>query len=176
MPEIFELLQNGNPEGMEQLQRACGPLIRYIIRPILSNEQDREDCLQEVLLLVWEKIGMYDPEKGSFTAWLTALTRNAALNRLRRSGTDAETLDPAVLPGEPGPEEEVLRRERQRELRRALEQLSPREQQLVYRKYYYRQSTAQIAAEMGMTERAVEGKLYRVKKRMRILLGGDGHE
>lgn len=176
MPEIFELLQNGYPEGMEQLQRACGPLIRYIIRPIVPNAQDREDCLQEVLLLVWEKIAMYDPEKGSFTAWLTVLTRNAALNRLRRSGAGAEVLDPAIAAGEPGPEEEFLRREREREFRSALEQLSPREKLLVYRKYYYRQTTAQIAAEMGMTERAVEGKLYRVKKQLRTLLGGDEHE
>lgn len=42
-----------------------------------------------------------------------------------------------------------------------------------YRKYYYLQSTAQIARELGMTERAVEGKLYRLKKKLRNLLGGD---
>ncbi|WP_417176253.1 sigma factor-like helix-turn-helix DNA-binding protein [Anaerotignum sp.] len=35
------------------------------------------------------------------------------------------------------------------------------------------QSTAQIARELGMTERAVEGKLYRLKKKLRNLLGGD---
>ena len=35
---------------------------------------------------------------------------------------------------------------------------------LFYRKYYYLQPTAQIAAELGMTERAVEGRLYRLKK------------
>ncbi|MFR0796033.1 MAG: sigma factor-like helix-turn-helix DNA-binding protein [Oscillospiraceae bacterium] len=45
---------------------------------------------------------------------------------------------------------------------------------MFYRKYYYLQSTAQIAAELGMTERAVEGRLYRLKKRLRTMLGGDG--
>ena len=30
------------------------------------------------------------------------------------------------------------------------------------------------AAELGMTERAVEGRLYRLKKRLRTMLGGDG--
>lgn len=34
---------------------------------------------------------------------------------------------------------------------------------LVYRKYYYLQSTAQIAAELGLSPRAVEGRLYRLK-------------
>ena len=47
---------------------------------------------------------------------------------------------------------------------------------LFYRKYYYQQSTAQIACETGMTQRAVEGKLYRLKKNLRETLGGEVHE
>ena len=31
----------------------------------------------------------------------------------------------------------------------------------------------QIAAELGTTERAVEGRLYRIKKALRKALGGD---
>jgi RNA polymerase sigma-70 factor (ECF subfamily) len=46
---------------------------------------------------------------------------------------------------------------------------------LFYRKYYYRQSTAQIAAELGMTQRSVEGRLYRIKQKLRKRLGGDGY-
>ena len=61
----------------------------------------------------------------------------------------------------------------EQELLEALGHLLPEERLLFYRKYYYLQSTAQIAAEMGMTERAVEGKLYRLKRRLRKLLGGE---
>ena len=38
------------------------------------------------------------------------------------------------------------------------------------------QKSAQIAAEMGMTVRGVEGKLYRIKKRLREALGGGENE
>ena len=47
---------------------------------------------------------------------------------------------------------------------------------LFYRKYYYRQPTAQIAAELGLTERAVEGRLYRIRKNLREKLGGEGYD
>ena len=57
----------------------------------------------------------------------------------------------------------------------ALRRLPAKDRTLFFRKYYYLQSTAQIASEMGMTERAVEGKLYRIKKRLRRLLGGEGY-
>ena len=58
----------------------------------------------------------------------------------------------------------------------ALSKLSQKDRTVFYRKYYYLQSTAQIAAEMSTTERAVEGRLYRIKKRLRKLLGGDEYE
>ena len=70
----------------------------------------------------------------------------------------------------------IIQKELQSALNYALRQLSPKDRMLFYRKYYYLQSTAQIASELGMTERAVEGKLYRLKKQLRKMLGGEVHE
>lgn len=58
-------------------------------------------------------------------------------------------------------------------LRRAIAALPPGERALIYRKYYYRQPTAQIASELGLSPRAVEGRLYRIKKRLGAALGGE---
>lgn len=172
-----EWLLEKNEQGMDALLLHYGPLMRYIIAPILQNPQDREDCLSEVSMRVWEKIGQFDGEKGSFRAWLTAITRNTALNHARRaSGSSAEELSESTPSPDPTPEETLLKKERQEALKTALSRLSYKDRLLFYRKYYYRQSTAQIAAELGMTERAVEGKLYRVKKQLRKSLGGEACE
>ena len=122
-------------------------------------------------------LGQFDGEKGSFHAWLTAITRNTALNHARKaSGSSAEELSESTPSPELSPEETLLKKERQEALKTALSRLSYKDRLLFYRKYYYRQSTAQIAAELGMTERAVEGKLYRVKKQLRKSLGGEACE
>lgn len=174
---VERLLLEKNEQGMDALLLHYGPLMRYIIAPILQNPQDREDCLSEVLMRVWEKIGQFDGEKGSFRAWLTAITRNTALNHARKaSGSSAEELSESTPSPELSPEETLLKKERQEALKTALSRLSYKDRLLFYRKYYYRQSTAQIAAELGMTERAVEGKLYRVKKQLRKSLGGEACE
>ena len=174
---IIDLLLQKNEQGMDALLLHYGPLMRYIIAPILKNPQDREDCLSEVTMRVWERIGQFDPEKGNWTAWLTAVTRNAALNQARALARYDSVEDiPEDTPSPaPEPEAALLARERQAALTRALRQLSPGDRLLFYRKYYYLQSTAQIASELGTTERAVEGKLYRLKRRLRKCLGGDGH-
>ena len=174
---VERLLLEKNEQGMDALLLHYGPLMRYIIAPILQNPQDREDCLSEVSMRVWEKIGQFDGEKGSFHAWLTAITRNTALNHARKaSGSSAEELSESTPSPELSPEETLLKKERQEALKTALSRLSHKDRLLLYRKYYYRQSTAQIAAELGMTERAVEGKLYRVKKQLRKSLGGEACE
>lgn len=176
--DIILLLQQKNEDGLTALTLHYGPLMRYIIAPILPNPQDQEDCLAEVTLRVWDKIGQFDPKRGSWKAWLTAITRNTALNHVRAltRHTNHEEVSENLASSEPTPEETILRHEEQRALEKALSQLSSRDRQLFYRKYYYLQSTAQIAAELGITERAVEGRLYRLRKNLRKLLGGDHYE
>lgn len=172
--EIAERLRSGDESGMEALLGQYGPLLRYVVRPILPREEDREDCLSEISLRIWARIGGYTEDRGTLAAWLTAIARNTALSHAQREGSRTpealshQTADPA-----PSPEEEVLRRERRETLRRALEALDQRDRLLFYRKYYYCQSTAQIARELGLTERAVEGRLYRIKARLRQRMGGE---
>ena len=176
--EIIELILNRNEQGMTELLKHYGSLMRYIIAPILKNPQNQEDCLSEIAMRVWDKISLFDRQRGSWNAWLTSLSRNTALNRARqiKSAFSADEISEDTASPEPTPEEIVLQKERQAAVNRALRQLSSKERTLFYRKYYYLQSTAQIASELGMTERAVEGKLYRLKKQLRKMLGGEGYE
>ena len=176
--KLIKKLCRHEESGMEEFLRQYSPLMRYIIAPILSDAREQEECLQDVAMRVWDKIHQFDDKRGSFTSWLTALTRNTALNRAKAS-TKKEMLQevPEEMPSrEAGPEEQMLRQERSVMLQRALKGLKQTDLQLFYRKYYYLQSTAQIAAEMGMTERAVEGRLYRIKKKLRDMLGGEWDE
>lgn len=173
--EIIESVRQRDPQGASLLMTYYGPLMRYVISPIVAEAHDQEECLSDALMRVWDKIEQFDPDRGSWTAWLTAVARSVALNRLRAGKHREETaeLTPDIPSPEPTPEESLLRREQQQELRQALSQLSQFDRLIFYRKYYYLQSTAQIASETGMTERAVEGRLYRVKKQLRKRLGGE---
>lgn len=173
--ELIQLLQQRDPRGIDGLLQHYGSLMRYIIAPILTDRQQQEECLSDAAMKVWEKIHLYDPQRGSWNAWLTALTRNTALNHARRHSRDTsiDALSEEQPSPEPTPEEAILQQERITELNQALGALSQAERTLFYRKYYYLQSTAQIASELGLSQRAVEGRLYRIKAHLRHMLGGD---
>ena len=173
---VIAKLRSRDESGLQDLLQHFGPLLRYVIKPFLSDERDREAVLQNVLLTVWEKIDSFDTEKGSWTSWLTAIARNAALNRARtekRHKADELTEEEAALDPASAPEKAMLRKERRDALLGALASLKKSDRILFYRKYYYRQPTAQIAAELGLTERAVEGRLYRIKQKLKNLLEGE---
>ncbi len=172
--EIVQLLKDRKQQGIEELLRYYGPLMRYVISPIVNNAEDVEECLNEAAMRVWEKIDLYDAQRGGWNSWLTALTRNVAINKakaIQKYSLNNE-LSETLSSTEPSPEEAVIQQERKDALLSALNVLSKKDRVIFYRKYYYMQSTIQIASELGMSNRAVEGKLYRIKKRLRKILGG----
>lgn len=170
--DVIALLREKNEEGVALLQKQYGNLVRYVVRGVLKDQRDTEECVSDVYLQVWAHFHQYDPAKGKLSTWLTAVARNTALNRLRRRGPDCQPLHEADGSA-PSPEEEVLRKERAQRLEAVIRRLDAKEKPLFYRKYYYLQSTAQIAAELGMSERAVEGRLYRLRQKLRQQLGGE---
>ena len=104
--EMIDFIRNHNEKGLEYLLKHYGPLMRYIVTPILSNEQDREECLSEAAMRVWDKIHTYNQQKGSFSTWLTAVSRNVALNYARKNTRiyETEEMKEEIPSKEPTPE------------------------------------------------------------------------
>jgi len=176
--ELLQALAKRDTAALEIFIRTYTPLMSYVVSPILADGRDREECISEISLTVWDKIHLYDGRRGSFTGWLTVIARNAALNRARKNArsVDAQQMDDTTPSPDPTPEEQAISAERRARLRTAVQNLPEWEQVLFYRRYYYRQSLSQIAAETGLSERACEGRLYRIKKKLAKELGGEWHD
>ena len=80
--DIIEMLRKRHPSGPEELISHYGPLMKYIIKPIVSNVQDREECLSEAVMRILDKVHLYDEERGSWTACIN-----------RKSGTSHNILN-----------------------------------------------------------------------------------
>jgi RNA polymerase sigma factor (sigma-70 family) len=53
---------------------------------ILGDRQEAEDVVQDVFVTMWQKAGEFQPGRASGEAWLVAITRNRAIDRLRARG------------------------------------------------------------------------------------------
>ncbi|MCM1545382.1 MAG: sigma-70 family RNA polymerase sigma factor [Ruminococcus sp.] len=169
--EILDLLRAHDEAGLRLLEKSYGKMILYIVRSINSNNCDIEECVSDIYRKIWDNIESFDAQKGEFRSWLTAIARNTAVTKLKKKQVNYYEFDESTPDGETT-ESLAMKNEQKKILARAIEKLSLSDRNLLFRKYYYMQSVEQIAAETGISLRAAEGRLYRIRKKLRKELGG----
>ena len=53
---LMKQIVGGDEAALQALLRRYGPLIRYILRPILSDQRDREECYADISLKILDEI------------------------------------------------------------------------------------------------------------------------
>lgn len=87
VPTDVELLQRagrGEQECLNELYRRYSGVLLATAYRVLNNPKDAEDVLQETFLQIWQKASAYDVARGKPLTWAMTLTRNKAIDRLRR--------------------------------------------------------------------------------------------
>jgi RNA polymerase sigma-70 factor (ECF subfamily) len=83
----FQLLRaaaRGEDTSLVELHRRYAGVLLATAFRILNNARDAEEVVQEAFVQMWEKAGVYDERRGKPLTWAMTLTRNKAIDRLRR--------------------------------------------------------------------------------------------
>jgi len=163
-------LAGGDEGAFDVLHVHCRPrLWRFLLSLCHGREHQAEDVMQETMMRVI-RYARPLPSEQALWGWLFRLARSAHVDGLRRERRHAErrrTLE-HFEPASPTPEEadETLLEY----LDEALSGLEPIERSLVEGRYLHRQKTAEMAAEHGLTPKAVESRLARARARLREVM------
>ncbi len=114
--------------ALKDLYSATSAKLLGVCLRILTNREESEDVLQEVYIAVWRRADAFDPSRASTLAWLSAIARNRAIDRLRaRRPRGIETLaeDAGLIDPAPSAEAELERSGEYRRLHDCLEGLKP---------------------------------------------------
>ena len=68
--QLMAQIAAGDQAALQTLLRRHGPLLQYILKPILTDPREREECLADISLRLWQRAGDYAPERGQFVPWL----------------------------------------------------------------------------------------------------------
>ena len=142
-------------------------IIRKVAAGYASNEADRHDLSQEIMLQLWKAYPRYSPER-PFSTWMYRIALNVGISFLRRNtrpGRQTVALDEVAheLPQEPPG---TTMDERVALLQRVIAGLDPLNRALLLL-YLDDHSYLDIAAILGITETNVATKLSRLKERLR---------
>lgn len=86
--------------AMAQLYDRYSSIVYAVALRVLGDTGAAEDVLQEVFLQLWRNPSAFDSARGSLAAWLAVITRNRAIDALRKRKpeTDIEDVIVSVAP------------------------------------------------------------------------------
>lgn len=131
-----------------------------------------EELVQEVMLTVWRRAQTFDPNQGSFAAWLFTIARNRRIDHFRRAPRPlGDEPDPMLLP-EPQESAEGLVEANQnhRSVRAAMEGLPPEQIEVLRMAFFEQKSHSEIAAEQGLPLGTVKSRIRLAMRQMRRTL------
>ncbi|GLQ21119.1 RNA polymerase sigma factor [Algimonas porphyrae] len=94
LQDCLALCAAGNSDAFAKLYTLTASKFLAILLKMIPNEAECADVLQDAYLSIWHAAHRYDPAKGKPFTWMLVITRNKALDRLRKQSRDraVETL------------------------------------------------------------------------------------
>ena len=179
--DIVELYWARDQEAIRQTDRKYGGYCRSILRRLLGDGRDAEECLNDTWLGAWNAMPPQRPLR--LPPFLGRIARNTALDRWdyntaekRNGGMEAvlEELEECV--GGTPLEETADLHCLGETISDYLDTVSPAARRVFLRRYWYCDSMAEIALRYGFTQGKVKSTLFRTRQGLRDHLIREGYE
>jgi RNA polymerase sigma-70 factor (ECF subfamily) len=176
---LIERIRGGERAAFVAFYDRYSPLLFSVAARVLGERKEAEDVLQEVMLVIWNKSGDYDPQLGTLSSWAVAVTRNKALDRLRARARRLRLIEDAAVLAEdagstsyPSANEVLHGRERAELLRNAMQALPAEQRMAIELAFFTGLSQTDIAARLQQPLGTIKARIRRGMLRLREQLGG----
>ena len=93
---LVSVIRSGDENAMALLYDRYSSIVYSVALRVLGDTGAAEDILQEVFIQLWRNPGVFDSSRGSLGAWLAVITRNRAIDALRKRHPETDIADVIV--------------------------------------------------------------------------------
>ncbi len=185
--DIILRCQRGQTHLLDVLIERYKVALYSLCRKLTRNSADADDLFQDTWVRVMKNIARFSPER-RFSPWLFTICVNGYRDRYRKRGRwsrlipsfRSSTIRDAVIDRTPapesGPEEDLLRDESARGVRRALSGLHDTLRLPLLLHYYRDLSLEEISQILGIPTGTAKSRLHRGRAMVRSLMEDENHE
>ncbi|QOX63509.1 sigma-70 family RNA polymerase sigma factor [Anoxybacterium hadale] len=166
---FIEQLNRKNEKALDYVLLEYGWIIQTVTRKHLHNLPElQKECVNDVLLAVWEHIESYDSKRSTFKNWLAGVSRFKALDSMRRHlrYSCEESLETTEAFTGVQTDAPFLERELSEETTALLSCLNPSDQTLFIRLFFQEETVQTVAADMGIRTSALYNRISRGRRKI----------
>lgn len=183
--QLVEQIKAGDEEAFQLLFRKHQNWVYSKVYRILCNPQDTEEVWQDIFLKVWQRIDKWDPEIGSFQAWLNEVAKNTTLDALRKRKriremlltTEDESKIPMMNYESPmlPPDKQIEIQEARKLIDQALDEISKPNHRIAWiLRHLEGLSISEICKTLGCKENTAKIWIFRCAQELRKILTRKG--
>ncbi|WP_226670123.1 RNA polymerase sigma factor [Metabacillus litoralis] len=170
---LYSKAMNKDRMAFETLYDRYEKLLYSFAYRLTNDPSLTEEVIQDVFLKLWNGTNVYEENKGKFSSWLLTVTRNKAIDeiRKRKRHTHEEMIDKdALVQDEDSVEEKVEWNEQKNKIKQAMSKLKDDQQQIIHLFYFKGLSQQHIADQCELPLGTVKGRIRIALKHLRKML------
>lgn len=176
---LIEKARNGDMESFENLIKQSEKIVYNIAYRMMNHCEDVKDISQEVFIKVYKNLKNFDG-KSSFSTWIYRIAVNTCIDEMRkRKGKQTVSIEEESQQEDGGimkkqisaqtetPEEDYIKKEQQKELLLAVEELSPSHKTVLTLRDLEGFSYSEIAEITETSVGTVKSRLSRAREQLK---------
>lgn len=166
-------LKGRDEKALEYVIDTYGYLMKSIVKKHLYNlESHQDECINDILLGIWNNIFSFDENKNSFKNWVAAISKYKTIDYRRKYIKDLETenIDDIKIIADDDVFQEVIEKDLNKDLDELLNCLRNEDKNLFIKLYVEEQEISHISKETGLKRDVIYNRLSRGKRKLKDTL------
>ena len=172
---VLKATQNKNQQAFTELMDRYKDSIFFMLLKMVNNKDDADDLTIEAFGKAFNRLNQYTPNY-AFSTWLFKIATNNCIDFIRKKKKNVLSIDNR-FENEEGdslmielkcqglnPEQEAMRAQKIKMMRKVVQRLKPRYQILVELRYFKELSYDEIAKELDLPLGTVKAQLFRARE------------
>lgn len=170
---IIRYIQKKKEKGLEFLVDKYAGLIKVIIRRYLFNLEIYEDeCMDDILLSIWNNIDKFRGEENTFKNWIISISKYKAIDYKRKylkTIQNQEEIDFKQIKDKSAVDEEYLISELKNEIEELLSNLNEKDREIFKKLYLDEIDIEKVSEEMNLEKSYIYTRVSRGRKKLKSL-------
>lgn len=157
-------LKKKNPKALDYVFENYGNLIFKVAYSVLNNRELSEECVNDVLLKIWNNIDSFNKGDEKFKAWIIVMTKYTSIDMLRKEKKHDNVITLDSYEKEDNSLESFLENKETKEnILSMIKTFDKENREIFIKRFFLNYSIKEISKSIGISENAISNRIRRGK-------------